>query len=428
MIACLWWLFAWGCGPDVGFPTCAVDDAIPTRDDVPTWQGEIRALTELRCNGCHGEGGVGPMPFETFEEAAPWAPVIAAVTADRTMPPWPPVDCCRPLQHPLALTADEIGAFAAWADGGAPEGDPADYVAPDLPARGLPHVDLTLAMPEAYTPDPRDGTTDDTRCFLVDWPEDDVRYVTGLGLTPGTPEQVHHALLLVAGPLAVPSLQLLDRASPGPGWSCPGGVVWGATGWIGGWSPGWEARQLPAGTGQKVAPGSKLVLTVHYSLTDPPGRPDLTTLDLMLADQVQSQLDALSVYDPAWLVGGMKIPADDPDVMVSFRTHPHKEKVLVGANLHMHERGSHGSVGIEHADGSRECLLQIDRWDHDWQGDYLFEQPVPLAKDDALWVECHWDNTAANQREIDGVAEAPHDLAWAEDEEMCVAFVSARDP
>jgi hypothetical protein len=354
---------------------------------------------------------------------------MAAMTSSREMPPWPPVDCCQPLQHSLALTPDEIAVFAAWAEGGAPEGSPAEYVAPELPETGLPRIDATVSMPEPYTPSPPEGTLDDTRCFLLDLPEafDEARYVTGLGVRPGVQSQVHHALLLVAGPLAVPGLQVTDQADSGPGWSCPGGLVWGATGWIGGWSPGWTAREMPRGTGQKVEKGSKLILTVHYSVASGEPQPDLTSVDLMLEEEVESELFALSVFDPLWLTGGMRIPSGEPDVMVSHRSYPLQKKTLVGVNLHMHERGSRGSVGIVRADGSKECLLQIDQWEHHWQGDYLLQEPIELGRDDGLWVECHWDNTEGNQRVVGGVPEAPRTLNWAEDEEMCVAFVMARD-
>ncbi|MEQ1503832.1 MAG: monooxygenase [Myxococcota bacterium] len=412
---------------DHDYPTCDDDAPIPVRADVPTWHGEIRALVEARCGACHTDGGLAPVPFDTFEEAAPWAAAMATEVAAGTMPPWPPADCCRPLKDPLGLTPDEVGALAAWADGGAPEGDPASYVPPELPQTGLSRVDRTLEMDEPYTPAPDAGTTDDTRCFLLDWPEDEVRYVTGLGVNPGVPSQVHHALLLIAGPLTVPSFELLDAADSGPGWNCPGGVVWGTSGWIGGWSPGWTAREMPAGTGQKVAPGSKLILTVHYSVADGAPVADRTSVDLRLDDAVSSELTALSVYDPLWLAGGMKIPANEPDVWVSYKSRPLSKKTLVGVNLHMHERGSRGSIGIRHADGTEDCLLQIDDWQHHWQGDYQFAEPIQLAIDDQLWVECHWDNTAANQREVNGAPETPRDLGWAEDEEMCVGFLTARD-
>lgn len=407
------------------YPICD-DPGLPAPTEGVTWHADVRPIVEANCGNCHTEGGIGPEPFTTYEETAPWADVIASVTEARTMPPWPPASCCRPLQHTLALDPEEIAMLTGWAEAGAPEGDPADYVAPVLPATGLPRVDLSLAMPEPYTPDPKGGT-DDTRCFLLDWPVDGVNYVTGLGVRPGVPSQVHHALLVVVGVLAVPELQALDALDDAPGWSCPGGIVWGMTGWVGGWSPGWTAREMPPGTGQKVERGAKLVLTVHYSVTTAAPVEDLTSVDLMLADDVESELSALSVYDPLWLVGGLRIPADDPDVMVSHRSYPLKRKSLVGVNLHMHERGSRGSVGIVHADGSKECLLQIDDWQHEWQGDYLFEEPITLERDDALWVECHWDNRPENQRIVNGIPEPSRTLGWAEDEEMCVAFVTARD-
>ncbi|MFN7147736.1 MAG: monooxygenase, partial [Myxococcota bacterium] len=331
-------------------------------------------------------------------------------------------------QHSLALAPDDIAAFQAWAAGGAPEGDPAEYVAPEIRAMGLPRVDVSLAMAEPYTPAPPAGAIDDTRCFLLDWPETETRYVTGLAVNPGVVAQVHHALLLVAGPSAVPQLEATDALDDGPGWSCPGGVVLGYTGWVGGWSPGWTAREMPEGTGQRVDPGSKLILTVHYSVPAGDAVPDTTSVDLMLEDEVDAQLAALTVSDATWLTGGLRIPADEPDVRVSAQVAQPVPWTLLGVNLHMHERGKRGSVGIVRADGTRECLLQIDDWAHEWQGDYLFETPVDLALGESLWVECHWDNTAGNQRVVGGVAETPRDLGWAEDEEMCVAFVTARAP
>lgn len=409
------------------FPVCEEVADVPVRTDVPTWHGEVHPLVAERCGSCHRDGGIAPMAFDTWDGTAPWAEAMADAAVDGRMPPWPPVDCCRPLQHRLSLTPDEVATLVAWAESDAPEGEPEDDTGPTPSVFGLPRVDRTVAMSEPYTPAPKDGTIDDTRCFLLDWPEDETRYVTGLGVEPGTPSQVHHALLLVAGPLMVPSLELTDAADSGPGWSCPGGIVWGSTGWIGGWSPGWSAREMPSGTGQKVPKGSKLILTVHYSVADGPPVPDTSSVDLMLADDVDSELTSLSVYDPLWATGGMRIPAGEADVMVSHRSHPLSAKTLVGVNLHMHERGRSGSVGVIHADGTEECLLQIDDWEHHWQGDYLFEEPLTLKRDDVLWVECHWDNSAANQRLVNGVAEEPRTLNWAEDEEMCVAFLTARD-
>ena len=417
-----------GCSPTV--PTC--DDAADASPPAvtPTWHADVRPLFEITCARCHWDGGPGGFALDTYDDASTWAPAAASAVAARTMPPFATASCCQEYDGELDLSPDQIAAVVAWADAGAPEGDPADYVAPEPVSTELPRVDLSLTMDSAYVPDLPDGETDVSRCFLLDWPEEEPRYVTGLGVRPGNAAVVHHAIALLAGPSVVDSFEALDAADPGAGWTCPGGVVWGATGWLGGWSPGWTGRAIPGGLGHRVEPGSKVILSVHYSVTSADPEPDQTTLDLMLADEVTGTLESLSVYDPTWLTGGMPIPAGRPDVVHSHATTPTprsdgSSRRLVAVNLHMHERGSHGQVGIRHADGTTTCLLQIDRWDYDWQNDHVFADPLELAPTDELFVECHFDNTAGNQRVVNGVPEEPRDLNWAEDEEMCVAYVTA---
>lgn len=346
------------------------------------------------------------------------------------MPPWSAADCCQTYEGDFGLDPVAIAAIGAWVDAGAPEGDPADYVPPVVDDTALPRVDLSLTMDEAYLPELVPGETDLSRCFLLDWPETTTRFVTGLGVRPGNPEVVHHAIALVAGPEVVAGFEALDAADPGAGWTCPGGVVFGATGWLGGWSPGWQGQEIPDGRGHEVAPGSKIILSVHYSVVSAEPAPDQTTLDLMLADEVTGTLESLSVYDPAWLQGDLVIPADEEDVVHSYAMTPTPRedggaRELVAVNLHMHERGSRGQVAILHPDGSTTCLLQVDRWSYDWQTDYVFSESMTLAPDDQLLVECHWDNTSRNQRVVNGIRETPRTLNWAEDEEMCVAYVTA---
>jgi hypothetical protein len=48
---------------------------------------------------------------------------------------------------------------------------------------------------------------------------------------------------------------------------------------------------------------------------------------------------------------------------------------LYTANLHMHERGSRGVISILRANGDTDCRLQVDGWDHHWQGDYALVEP-----------------------------------------------------
>ncbi len=413
------------------FPTCEVSDVLPAVASAPGWHADVRPIFETRCARCHVDGGIGGFALTTWAEAEQWAGAAGAAVLAGRMPPWKAASCCQDYRNDFDVTPEEAALIQAWADAGAPEGDEADYVPPDVPSTALPRVDLSLEMSEEYLPTPAGGETDLERCFLLDWPASETRYVTGLGVRPGNPALVHHAIVFIAGPEVVAGFEALDAADPGAGWSCPGGVVWGATGWIGGWSPGWEAQVFPGDLGQEVASGSKLILSVHYSVEEPVLAPDRTTVDLLLADTVSGGLESISVYDPAWLSGGLVIPAGDADVVHSHVMTPTpradgEDRELVAVNLHMHERGRRGQVAIRHQDGSTTCLLQIDDWDYDWQSDYQLDAPITLRADDQLLVECHFDNSASNQRVVGGSLETPRALNWADDEEMCVGFVTAR--
>jgi hypothetical protein len=394
----------------------------------PEFHRDVRPILRRACVGCHRGDGLAGFGFDTYAEAAYLSDRIGAMVASGQMPPWKPARCCADYRHDGSLSPEQRAVIEAWVEGGAPEGE---FVEPPaLEARGLSRVDLEVAMPRPYLPVPPAGGTDETRCFLLDWPLTETTYVTGLEVVPGNPAVVHHALVLVASADQAKELARRDADDDELGWSCPGGIVLEFSGYLGGWTPGFTGADFPASLGQRVPAGSKLVLTVHYSLHDL-GAPDQTAVRVKLERTPTRTRKALGVFNPVWLVGaGFDVPAGASDVVTSYVYDPtllnggHAYE-LHAVNLHMHERGSRGLVAILRADGSEECLLQIDDWDHAWQGDYVFGTPKTLRKGDRLSVECHFDNTAGNQRIVNGVPETPRDLSWAEDEEMCVAFVTA---
>lgn len=403
--------------------------------DEPTWHRDVRPIVEARCARCHVEDGLAPFPLATVDDVKQHADEVRRAVVTRRMPPWMPAPCCNEFQDDPSLTPDQIATFTRWLDLDGPVGTEAEQGEPLPPVGALPRVDVTLAMPDAYLPDVVDA--DDTRCFLLDWPFDDVKFVTGFGVTPGIRAQVHHAMVVIAPGSAIESFRSLDDADDDLGWSCPGGAVLGIDGYLGGWSPGWDGKQTPVGTGHRVDPDDVVILTVHYSRPSQAGaavEPDQTSVDLMLADEVDDTLLSISVFDARWTVGGLPIPKDADDVRFAAEYDPTdvlslgRPLEILAVNLHMHERGKSGMVGVKRKDGSEECLVQIDDYDHAWQGDYTFREPRFIEDGDLAYVECVFDNTRANQRIVAGAPEEPRDLNWAEDQEMCVAFITAKMP
>jgi hypothetical protein len=398
----------------------------------PTYYRDVKPLVEVKCTGCHAAAGIAPFALETYDELVAQLPGVKAAVLAGTMPPWPPAKGCAGYLGDRSLTEPELQTLTSWIDAGAPAGDPqAQPVSvPDTRTK-LSRVDLTLTMPTAYTPQ---VSPDDYRCFLVDWPATDTRYVTGLGVTPGDPAQVHHVIAFLARPSAVAGFQTLDAASPGPGWQCFGGPgQQTGTSWVGAWAPGALGADYPEGTGIEIPPGSKIVIQVHYNTASSAPAPDQTSLVLKLDSTVEKKAAILPWADVAWVLQGqMDIPAGATDAVVTYAADPtpfmgYLAKGAIAANqpftihsvgLHMHTHGARARTSITRAGGAGdECLLDIPSWDFHWQGSYGLAAPARFHPGDALALECHFDNPGAT------------DLHWGEGtaDEMCLGVFYATE-
>lgn len=400
-----------------------------------TYYGHVKPIIDAKCATCHRPGDIAPFSLETYDDAYGHRLAMQAAVASGTMPPWQPDDCCNHYRWDRSLTDEQRALLLSWLDQGAAPGDPADEAPPmDADRGGLSRVDATLTMAEPFTPRPVIGS-DEIRCFLLDWPFDTDRYVTGLNVVPGARAMVHHVIVFTVSDADVPALRSRDAEDDRPGWDCHGqfgNAEAQPTGSIGGWAPGYRGVEFPDGLGRKVPAGSSIVLNVHYD-TGSGIFEDRTAVEVMVADEVAGELDGVAIGNPLWLVGeGMHIEANDPDAMAFFSYDPtvlftgQRPFLIYAVNHHMHELGTIGRLAILRKDGSVECLLNITSWDFHWLGEYYFQEPVRVEPGDKLYVECHWDNTAANQKIVNGEPEAPHDLHWGTDEEMCGGILAIK--
>ncbi|MEQ1569553.1 MAG: monooxygenase [Myxococcota bacterium] len=412
-----------GSSPRSDDPTAPPDpvtspDPTPPVEGAPTWWRDVRPVVSAQCANCHQDGDIGPFPLTTYAETAPWASAIAEVTAAGSMPPWPPSADCAPLQGDRRLSPDALATLAAWAEAGAPEGDPADGVDVEEPPPFVGDVDLAMAEP--YTPS---GGTDDYRCFVVDWPGSEPAYVTAYQVFPGARELVHHVILYLAD---ADDAAAADAADEGPGYTCFGSS--GVTSrMLGSWVPGVTGIELPAGTGVSVEPGTAVVMQMHYNTISAEPRPDTTEVALVTTDAVDEPAEPVLYTNPAWLVGGMQIPAGDGDVVhttsisggllnlwtTSLDGGFGDPLVLSRIGLHMHTLGTSATLKLKREDGTEQCLLDIPAWDFHWQGGYNLVDPVTVAPGDELELTCHWRN--------DGPGAI--DVNWGEgtQDEMCLS-------
>jgi hypothetical protein len=232
----------------------------------------------------------------------------------------------------------------------------------------------------------------------------------------------------------------LDEADPGPGYPCyggPGGEASPRARWLGFWVPGvGGGGALPDGTGILVDPGSKIALQMHYHpLGD--AMADQSIMRVRTATTVERPAYLLPFAHPGWMVDSppMTIPAGDSDVVHGFRiglspvigylydnnTPGIGEQLLVhAAGVHMHTRGVRASLHVERFSDVEgpDCLVDVQRWDFNWQGTYELEQPVLVDPNDEIQLECHFDNSAGEA------------MKWGEgtEDEMCLGMLYVSAP
>ncbi len=480
------WLALSDCGKGPGGGAGA-----PPSDTGPvngvTYEKDVRPLLERSCLGCHVKGGIAPFALTSFAEARPMGESMAASTAARSMPPYLAGPNCNEYEDNQRLTDDQVAIFDAWVKNGKPQGvqvaAPKEFTA--TPS-SLPKVDFVAKLAAAYTPV---KSPDDYRCFLVDFPLDKDQYVVGSNVVPGNPKIVHHVLVYVIPPEQVATIEAVDAKDPLPGYPCFGGPIGddapsgqqsdqgagldGLTKVLGGviagqgldigpfipglaklpqisaWAPGGRPSMYPKDSGILVKKGSKLVMQMHYNVTNTADKPsDQSKVEIALADSVKNRGAVIPLTNPDWVDKDvMKLPKGqkqisyefefDPGIYFAYFLNDKTNSPLSGFEYmfqkyrihnvasHQHQLGTSARIELRKKDGkTNQCLLDVPRWDFHWQLSYRLTTSTVMEPGDKLFLTCSWDNSQENQPVVDGVQKAPRDVKWGEDtaSEMCVAF------
>jgi hypothetical protein len=439
-------------GPEVSAPSSDTGSDVVDALAAPTlsYYADIKPLLSRHCVGCHNTSGIAPLSFGSYDEVSVVGAAIAHAVESRAMPPWPAARDCRSYQGDIALSDPEIARIVSWVAQGMREGAPADEPPPvTLERVKLERVDMHLKMHEAHAPAPAQGSIDEHFCFLIDWPEQETRYITGYETLPGNLKVLHHFVGFVVAPETVPLLELFDAFSPGVyGVECGAGSGLPGTGapdpdaaatgnqplegvnLFAVWVPGQGPVVYPQGSGIKVVPGSKILLNMHYNVATGDASPDQTGFNFTLAKQVEREGRSMFVSDLRWQQGdNMLIPAGRDSVVheskVALNTLINGPSRIHHAMMHMHQLGKSTHLSVIRASNQPECLLEIPRWDFDWQLNYPLAQHVDVDPGDAIQIRCEFDNSAARQPVYSGVRRQPRDVRWGENtfDEMCLGLL-----
>jgi hypothetical protein len=261
------------------------------------------------------------------------------------------------------------------------------------------------------------GGRDVYRCFAIptQFPED--RWVSAVDFVPGDRKIVHHVLTYLDTSGAAEGL---DRAEPGPGYTCFGGPGFLTRGGIGGWAPGSPPTVMRPGVGMLLPAGASVVMQVHYHNRTGASLDDRTRMGLYFAKApIDKRVRSIPVLNRAFTIPA---GAARHEVRASWTVPATWSVHAVGIYPHMHLLGREMTVTVTYLDGTARPLLRIDDWDFHWQGGYDYVQPVPLPAGSRVDVVAVYDNSASNRR---NPTLPPRDVGWGEGttDEMCIAFL-----
>ena len=360
----------------------------PQKSGGVTFARHIAPLIYKHCANCHRPGQVAPFPLLSYADAAPRASVIAAATANHTMPPWRASAGHLKLAGEQKLTSREISLFQKWFKAGAPEGHPP--VAPPHFRDGwqLGQPDLVVKLPQPFQV-AADGD-DVYQCFVIPLNLKEDRHVRAFDFSPGSRRVVHHALFFTD---ATGTARKRAAASGESGYRCFGVPGFLPTSTLGGWSPGNSPLPYPEGTAGTIRKGADLVMQIHYHSTGKP-ETDQSSLALYFSKEPPTR----KLMDVALGSRWIDIPAGEPAYHVRDHFELPVDVWATGIIPHAHYicREMHGVAILP--GGRRLPLLDITDWDFNWQRQYRYETPVLLPAGTLLEMDFIYDNSAANPR------------------------------
>lgn len=416
--------------------------------DAPTWYADVAPIVQESCSGCHQPGGAA-FDLTNPETAAAMAQAMASAVQEQRMPPWGAfeTDTCaptRPWVGDRRLADVDIATLAAWAEGGAPVGDPAADLTPASP-EALTGNTVDLLPPAAYT---TRAAADELICLVIDPGLTEDLWVDGIEVIPENRGIAHHTLVMLDPSAASDALVNED------GWyDCERSLGLTDPALLATWVPGSGPTYAPEGTGMRIPAGSRIVMQMHYHPAGVAGEVDRPTLRVReLASAARYELHNTLIGNAPNEAAGL-LPGPNDDGVVEFRIPAnvagHTEEMYatfdyefpnlpiptVGA--HMHLIGTSMEVWIERAtpdagEPEQECLLSASRYEYDWQQLYRYEgdlTDMPMVSGgDSLRIRCTYDNTLDHEgtrRALeDAGLDAPVDVYLGEGtlDEMCIGM------
>ncbi len=387
-----------------------------------TFTKDVAPILYANCAVCHRPGEAAPMSLLTYKEVRPWAKSIREKVVSREMPPWYADPNHGEFRNDSRLTQDQIDTIKAWVEGGSKEGELKDLPAqPKFSESGwkFGEPDVVLEMTEEATI-PADGTIP-YKYYAIPTNFTEDKYIQFAEIKRGEPSVVHHVIVSVrdgglpAGEIRGNTRRVNPEANDEQRAQRRAA---NQDAMLVGWAPGMDPLTLKPGNAKLIRKGSVLVFQMHYTATGVPAK-DRTKIGLWFAKQpVEKQMLTRGVtVDPYKLV----IPPGDSN-FESRSSYTFTEDVHLHMFMpHMHVRGKDFQYKLVYPDGKERILLNVPKYDFNWQLTYFVKQPIAVPKGSRIECVAHHDNSANNKFNPDPTITVRWgDQTW---EEMMIGWI-----
>ena len=428
--------FADATGCAITFPTA---DAEPN-SEAPTFHRDVQSILQRHCQDCHHPSGSAPFSLLEAQNAKGVSAMIAEVVEEGRMPPWNADPSVGTFRNARGLSAGEIATLRAWADAGAPAGDPNDAPVPRAFAEGwqIGEPDVVYEVEEVELP--AEGRLP-YRYVRVRTRFEEDRWIQAAQFQNSSPAVVHHVLAFIAtfpppkrveGRPWTPALdpnailrdmnreerrRILPRMAP-YAFDFQQGLGGGLYGYFLAGLPGDGPIVYPSGEARLLPARATLIFQIHYT---PVGvaMQSGTKLGLKFADAPPRHVRDTRAASTLKI----EIPPGAADHVVRARYEFPRNADLISMRPHLHLRGKHVSY-VLHQGGATRTLLEVPHYDFDWQLDYELDEPVAVAPGDVLEVIARYDNSDANPYNPDPEAWVYFGLQT--EDEMMIGYFDVR--
>jgi peroxiredoxin len=362
--------------------------------DGPTYAKDVAAILHSRCADCHHPGTTAPFSLLTYEDASNWSAMIREVVARRTMPPWHADPRFGHFANARRLSQNETETILAWVDAGSPRGDAKAEPKPPTFEEGwrIGKPDVVFKMPETYKV-PAKGTIR-YKYFATKTNFKEDMWVQAAETKPGNRAVVHHIIVSYRDPKSFLKAPV----------------------WLVSTAPGAEPLVLPPGMGRKIPAGAEIIFQMHYTATGKEEE-DCSEVGLVFCKEPPKQ----SIVNHGIANTKLKIPAGEPNYVVSSSVPALKDAVVLALYPHMHVRGKDFTYYLVHADGKKETILSIPQYDFNWQNTYRFKEPLFVPRGSKIQCVAHFDNSLDNPANPDATREVRWgDQTW---DEMMIGYI-----